>query len=108
MTLAISWLRLPSSWRRILVNHAKSKQTLKRGGDYVRIPLDDVADAFSHSAIDLIALDEAMERLAMLDETQHRLVELRFFGGMTTKQCARLLGISNVRPTTNGRMRRLG
>ena len=80
--------------RRILVNHAKAKQTLKRGGDYKRVALDDVADAFNESAIDLIALDEALERLAELDETQHRLVELRFFGGMTTQQCAKLLGIS--------------
>ncbi len=80
--------------RRILVNHARAKGAIKRGGNYVRVPLDDAADAFNRSAIDLIELDQAMEKLAKLDETQHRLVELRFFGGMTTKQCAQLLGIS--------------
>lgn len=80
--------------RRILVNHAKASKAQKRGGDKVILELQDAADAFSDSAIDLIALDEAMQRLAELDETQHRLVELRFFGGMTTKQCAEILGIS--------------
>lgn len=80
--------------RRILVNHAKAKQTQKRGGDRQRVMLDDVTDDFVEAAIDLLALDRAMEQLAMLDETQHRLVELRFFGGMTTLQAARMLGIS--------------
>ncbi len=80
--------------RRILVNHAKAKKTQKRGGDKLGFELQDVADSFNDSAIDLIALDEAMQRLAEVDETQHRLVELRFFGGMTTKQCADVLGIS--------------
>lgn len=80
--------------RRILVNHAKTKQTQKRGGDRQRVMLDDVTDGFAEAAIDLLALDKAMDELATHDETQHRLVELRFFGGMTTQQAARILGIS--------------
>ena len=58
------------------------------------ILLMDIAEAFNESAVDLVALDEAMNQLAEIDETQHRLVELRFFGGMTNQQCANLLGIS--------------
>lgn len=80
--------------RRILVNHAKSKSALKRGGGNVVLELEDTAAAFNDSAIDLVALDEAMKKLAAIDETQHRLVELKFFGGMTAKQCADVLGIS--------------
>lgn len=80
--------------RRILVNHAKAKKAQKRGGDKIVFELQEVADTFNDSAIDLVALDEALQRLAELDATQHRLVELRFFGGMTTKQCADVLKIS--------------
>lgn len=80
--------------RRILVNHAKAKNALKRGGDKITFQLQEVAETFNDSAIDLVALDEALHRLAKLDATQHRLVELRFFGGMTTKQCAEVLKIS--------------
>lgn len=80
--------------RRILINHAKAKQTLKRGGGQTRLQIDEITDAFESRSIDLIALDEAMERLKGLDERQFRLVELRFFGGMTFEQCASYLGMS--------------
>jgi RNA polymerase sigma factor (TIGR02999 family) len=80
--------------RRILVNHAKAKATEKRGGGRAMLALDDAVAAFDANAIDLLALDEALERLARLDPTQARLVELRFFGGMTAEQSAELLGIS--------------
>ena len=80
--------------RRILVNHAKAKKAEKRGGGKANIQLDDVAEAFQQSAIDLVALDEAMEQLKEIDAVQHQIVELRFFGGLTTEQCAKLLGIS--------------
>ncbi len=80
--------------RHVLVNHANAKKAKKRGGGQQRIQLDDVAESFGTSAIDLIALDEALKKLEALDSVQHQLVELRFFGGMTTKQCAKQLGIS--------------
>lgn len=80
--------------RRILVNHANAKKAKKRGEGKVNLPLGDVATAFEDSAIDLIALDEALKVLATVDETQHKLVELRFFGGLTNKQCAKILGVS--------------
>lgn len=81
--------------RRILVNHAKAKKTQKRGGNKQPMQLSiDVSEAFDDSAIDLIALDDALTILKTIDENQHRIVELKFFGGMTTKQCAEFLGIS--------------
>ncbi|MFN3193156.1 MAG: ECF-type sigma factor [Aureliella sp.] len=80
--------------RRILINHARAKKAKKRSGEMVSVDLQTLAESFDDSAIDLIALDEAMERLAGLDQRQHRIVELRFFGGMTTQQCAEVLGMS--------------
>lgn len=80
--------------RHVLVNHAKARATEKRGGDRTRTPLDLVSPLFDERAIDLIALDEALDELKQLDEQQHRLVELRFFGGLTVEQCASLLGMS--------------
>ena len=80
--------------RRILVNHAKSKAAQKRGGGHDLIALDEAAAAFSERSIDLVALDEALDRLAQLDPAQARLVELRFFGGMSVEECARDLNVS--------------
>lgn len=80
--------------RRILVNHAKARAADKRGGGRATFALDDVAAEFSRRSIDLLALEEALERLAALDPRQARLVELRFFGGMTFEDCAATLDIS--------------
>jgi RNA polymerase sigma factor (TIGR02999 family) len=80
--------------RRILVNHAKAKAAQKRGGGQVSTDLDDATAAFSERSIDLVALDEALDRLAKLDPAQARLVELRFFGGMSVEECARELNVS--------------
>ncbi len=80
--------------RRILVNHAKAKKAEKRGGGRPRLQLDALLAAFDDRSVDLLALDEALERLRTLDPIQHRLVELRFFGGMTMEQCATILDMS--------------
>jgi RNA polymerase sigma factor (TIGR02999 family) len=80
--------------RRILVNHAKAKGAEKRGGGQAVLALDEIAAEFSRRSIDLIALEEALERLAALDARQARIVEMRFFGGMTFEDCAQVLGIS--------------
>ncbi|MEM8734297.1 MAG: ECF-type sigma factor [Planctomycetota bacterium] len=80
--------------RRILINHARAKKAKKRSGEMVNVDLQSLAESFDDSAIDLIALDDAMRRLAELDQRQHRIVELRFFGGMTIKQCAEILDMS--------------
>lgn len=80
--------------RRILVNHAKAKKSQKRGGARPVLALDDATTAFSDRAIDLLVLDEAMTQLAELDAEQARLVELRFFGGLTIEQCADVMHVS--------------
>lgn len=80
--------------RRILINHALARAADKRGGGRPEVPLDDIAAEFSRRSIDLLALEEALERLASLDARQARLVELRFFGGMTFEDCAATLSVS--------------
>jgi RNA polymerase sigma factor (TIGR02999 family) len=86
-----------TAMRRILVNHAKARGRIKRGGPAAhrqRVPLDDALESFEERAVDLEALDEALQRLAAFDPQQARLVELRFFGGMTVEEAADALGIS--------------
>ena len=80
--------------RRILVDHARAKLAEKRGGDIQRISLDE-ADSFSNEPdIDLLAVDEALNELSRFDEQQSRIVELRFFGGLTIEETAHVAGIS--------------
>lgn len=78
--------------RRILVNHAEAKNALKRGG--AKQSLDSITIFFERQNLDLLALDEALKRLAAIDEQKSRIVELKFFGGMTTEETARLVGKS--------------
>lgn len=80
--------------RRILVNHAKSKGRIKRGGSGRKIELTDAAAVTAEPDLDIIALDEAMKRLALVDERAARVVELRFFGGMNVEETAEALGIA--------------
>ncbi len=80
--------------RRILVNHARSHRAARRGGGRARVALDEAAAVFEDRAIDLVALDEALKRLAQIDPDQARIVELRFFGGLSVEDTARLLGVS--------------
>jgi len=80
--------------RRILVDHARARAAEKRGGGAPHVALDDVALVGSEQNVDLIALDEALERLAALDPQQSRIVELRFFGGLTIDEAAAVAGIS--------------
>jgi RNA polymerase sigma-70 factor (ECF subfamily) len=81
--------------RRILVDHARGHQRAKRGGDRKRVCLDENEVITEERELDLLALDEAMEKLAGLNERQSRIVELRFFGGLTAKEVAEVLGISS-------------
>jgi len=80
--------------RRILVNHAKSKGRIKRGGAGRKVELTDAAAVTNEPDLDIIALDEAMKRLALVDERAARVVELRFFGGMNVEETAEALGIA--------------
>ena len=80
--------------RRILVDHARSQQAEKRGGDYQKLSLDENIDVSGERAADLVALDEALERLAEIDPAKSRVVELRFFGGLSVEETAQVLGVS--------------
>jgi RNA polymerase sigma-70 factor, ECF subfamily len=80
--------------RRILVNHAKSTGRIKRGGGRGRIPLEDAAIVAPEADVDLVALDEALTRLAAFDERKSRIVELRFFGGMSVEETAEVMSIA--------------
>jgi RNA polymerase sigma-70 factor, ECF subfamily len=84
--------------RRILINHAQSRKAAKRGGGKYPLSLDAAADWADERevdrGIDLIVIDEALTRLAAIDNEQSRIVELRFFGGLTVEETAEVLAIS--------------
>jgi RNA polymerase sigma-70 factor (ECF subfamily) len=80
--------------RRILVDSARRRNSQKRGGEQLRITLDERLPIVVESETDLVALDEALKRLADLSPRQSRVVELRYFGGLTEDQVAETLNIS--------------
>jgi RNA polymerase sigma factor (TIGR02999 family) len=80
--------------RRILVDYTRRKRAQKRGGDAVTLLLDENLAAPAERELDLIALDDALNKLAELDERQARLVELRFFAGLSIEETAHALEIS--------------
>src|ERR1051325_1263718 len=80
--------------RRILIDHARSAARAKRGGKARKISLDEVAIVSQERASELVALDEALERLAMIDPRRGRVVELRFYGGLSNEEIAEVLNIS--------------
>lgn len=80
--------------RRILVDHAKSKHREKRGGDAVKLSLDDVVILSQERAADLIALDEALDALGNFDQRKCSVVELRYFGGLSVEETAEVLSVS--------------
>jgi len=80
--------------RRILVDHARARRSAKRGGDAVQVSLDE-AMVFPHEpGQDLLALDAALDRLAAIDERKSKIVEMRFFGGLSMEETAEALHIS--------------
>lgn len=83
--------------RRILVDHAKTKHREKRGGNDVKISLENIEVISSdENFVDLIALDEALTRLGVKDKQQARIVELRYFSGLSLEETAEVLGISRT------------
>ena len=80
--------------RHILVDHARSHQRAKRGGSARKLSLDEAVGLFAEKDINLVALDEALTNLEKLDPQQGRIVELRFFGGLTIDELAEVLKIS--------------
>ncbi|HET6578916.1 MAG TPA: sigma-70 family RNA polymerase sigma factor [Gemmatimonadales bacterium] len=82
--------------RRILVNHARDRSARKRGGGAVPVSLSLVESPSGRPDVELIALEEALERLAALDERKSRVVELKFFGGLTIEEIAEVLQVSGA------------
>jgi RNA polymerase sigma factor (TIGR02999 family) len=82
--------------RRILVDHAKSRQRAKRGGGGVKVTLDEPAILAKNSDRELVALEEALTRLESIDQMRARIVELRFFGGLSNEEASKVLGVSTA------------
>ena len=80
--------------RRILVDHARSHQAAKRGSGAIKLSLDEAVAVPGGKDLDLVALDDALKSLAEMDEQQARIVELRFFGGLSIEETAQLLDLS--------------
>jgi len=82
--------------RRVLVDHARARRAARRGGGVELMPLVENLASTSTRDVDVLALDEALERLAALDERQARIVELKYFGGLSIEETAEVLGISDA------------
>lgn len=80
--------------RRILVNHAIQRNAQKRGAGATRIELDEAINYYDQRELDLVVLDDALKNLEEFDPTQAKIVELRFFGGLTVEETAQVLGVS--------------
>lgn len=80
--------------RRILVDHARRRGFAKRGGKAVRISLDEMLLAADGRGVELLALDRALDELATIDARKYRLVELRYFGGLSIEETAAVLNVS--------------
>ena len=80
--------------RRILVDHAREKQAQKRGGGAAKVSLDDTVELGIGPDLDLVALDQALTALARIDPQKSRVVELRFFGGLSVDEVAEIVNVS--------------
>ena len=80
--------------RRILVDHAKARHRYKRAGVSSKLPLDDAMTLHQGNREDIVALDEAMKKLAEMDPRKSQVVELRYFGGLSVDETAEVLGVS--------------
>ena len=88
--LAVASLQL----RHLLVDHARATLARKRGGDQVRVSLDEVVSLSPKPALDVLVLDEALQRLARHDTRQHRVAELRLFGGLSMAEIGAVVSVS--------------
>jgi RNA polymerase sigma-70 factor (ECF subfamily) len=103
--------------RRILVDHARARRTLKRGGPDARVTLDEALVVSKELPHDFVALDDALEALAAFDERKSRVIELRFFAGLSVEETAAVLDVSRdtvmrdwrlAKAWLQGEMRRAG
>lgn len=93
--------------RRILINKARDRAALKRGGEYDRITLSAADGQAEESPIDLLAMNDALERLAELDERQAKIVEMRYFGGMGMDEISHVMSLSKSTVEKDWRMARI-
>ena len=84
-----------SAMRKILINHARAKRASKRAGNRVDVTVDALATPAGQTALDLVDLDDALTKLASLNERYARIVELRFLGGLQVEEIAEILGVSS-------------
>ena len=80
--------------RRVLVDHARRRDRAKRGGEAIQVSLSEAADVPTPERADVLALDEALQRLAKLDARKSQIVEMRFFGGLSLEETAEALNVS--------------
>jgi len=80
--------------RQILVDHARNHRASKRGGDVYKVSLDEAGDQPQATDVDIVALDDALNNLAAMDPQQSKVVELKFFAGLSIEDTAEVLGIS--------------
>jgi RNA polymerase sigma-70 factor, ECF subfamily len=90
--------------RRILVDHAKAKHREKRGGDMIKLSLDDLINLSQERTADILALNDALDELTRIDERKSRVVELRFFGGFGVEEIAQILEVSPETVTRDWKM----
>jgi len=90
--------------RRILVDRARRKNRIKRGGGIPALALEESAIASQNSPLDLVAFDEALQKLAEIDQRKAQIVELRFFGGLSVDEAAEFLKLSNITILRESRM----
>lgn len=90
------FLAASQAMRRILIDRARKKRAQRRGGEWTRVELDDEAWSYSASPEKLLALDEALEQLSEVDADAAKLVELRYFAGLSTEQASEVLSVSRA------------
>ncbi len=95
-----------TAMRQILHDRARRRRAAKRGGDAKRVPLEQMETPSGGHPVDMVALDDALEHLAALDARQARIVELRFFGGLTIEQVGDVLGVSHTTVENDWRVAR--
>lgn len=82
--------------RRILLNHARDRHRAKRGGQAIQVSLSEVAVMSDVRSSELLALDEALQRLAKIDQRKSQVVELRYFGGLSVEETAEVMKVSTI------------
>ena len=82
--------------REVLIDHARRRAADRRGGGWRRVPIDAVVDYFEAQSLDIMAVHEALDKLAVIDERLSQVITLRYFGGMTVPEVAKALGVSVV------------